>query len=407
MSDTAIELLVKDLSEGIKGLGEAANALREAKEKQLAEKEIPAPPSADEIRAALMPDIKAMVDDAMPAQPRPLVNDSGPDHGFKSLAHFVRTIAESRKMNSPELTEWARKDITGASGGAGGYAVPDQFINQLLEIPMQQGVVRPRATVVPMMSDTAKIPAINATSHATNFYGGMLGYWLGEAAAITASAWTMKQVGLQVNTLATLGLVSNQWLDDNAIGSSPLIARLFGQVIKTMEDEAFLTGNASSKPQGIVGSACEVAYSRATGGDFSEADAIGMYAGWLGRPSNGVWLVNQTVIPKIFAWHDAASNNIWAPNAAPGLPGTIFGLPLIVTENLPALGTKGDVILADLSYYLIGDRQDVRMDLSTDFKFDYIETAIRLYERVDGTPWLDATYTPRKGTALSPFVVLT
>jgi hypothetical protein len=31
---------------------------------------------------------------------------------------------------------------------------------------------------------------------------------------------------------------------------------------------------------------------------------------------------------------------------------------------------------------------------------------MRMYKWVDGKPWMASTYTPRKGTALSPFVIL-
>jgi hypothetical protein len=49
----------------------------------------------------------------------------------------------------------------------------------------------------------------------------------------------------------------------------------------------------------------------------------------------------------------------------------------------------------------------MQMSTSTEFKFGNDKTAMRLIERVDGTPWVKSAITPRKGAnTLSPFVKL-
>jgi HK97 family phage major capsid protein len=85
---------------------------------------------------------------------------------------------------------------------------------------------------------------------------------------------------------------------------------------------------------------------------------------------------------------------------------TILGRPVIFTEKTSALGTTGDINFVDLSYYLIGDRQQVRVDSSEHFLFQNNQVAYRLIERVDGRPWLQSALTPHNGSSntLSPFV---
>ncbi len=87
-------------------------------------------------------------------------------------------------------------------------------------------------------------------------------------------------------------------------------------------------------------------------------------------------------------------------------PMTILGRPVIFTEKTPALSTTGDINFVDLSYYLIGDRQQVRVDSSEHFLFQNNQVAYRLIERVDGRPWLQSALTPHNGSSntLSPFV---
>jgi HK97 family phage major capsid protein len=86
-------------------------------------------------------------------------------------------------------------------------------------------------------------------------------------------------------------------------------------------------------------------------------------------------------------------------------PMTILGRPVEFTEKVSSVGTAGDINFVDFGYYLIGDRQAMQAQTSTEYKFGNDKTAVRVIERVDGTPWIKSAITPRKGSnTLSPFV---
>lgn len=87
---------------------------------------------------------------------------------------------------------------------------------------------------------------------------------------------------------------------------------------------------------------------------------------------------------------------------------SIFGRPLIITEKSGVLGSRGDLAFTDLSYYLVGDRQTMTADSSTDYRFGSDQTTFRIIQRVDGRPWIQSPITPANGSAntLSPFVEL-
>jgi HK97 family phage major capsid protein len=85
----------------------------------------------------------------------------------------------------------------------------------------------------------------------------------------------------------------------------------------------------------------------------------------------------------------------------------LLGRPAIMTEKLPALGTKGDLILVDPSLYIIGDRQQIEIAASEHVNFLANQMTWRVVERVDGQPWLDKPITLQdNATQVSPFVVL-
>jgi len=86
---------------------------------------------------------------------------------------------------------------------------------------------------------------------------------------------------------------------------------------------------------------------------------------------------------------------------------TLLGRPIIFSEKCETLGTAGDVYLADLSYYLIGDRMAMELASSPHTRFANDETDFRVITRVDGRPWIDSALTPRNGSnTLSPFLAI-
>jgi HK97 family phage major capsid protein len=79
----------------------------------------------------------------------------------------------------------------------------------------------------------------------------------------------------------------------------------------------------------------------------------------------------------------------------------------VATEKLPALGTKGDLLLFDPSFYVIGDRMSIEVAASEHVNFLANQMTWRVVERVDGQPWMDKPVTLQDASStVSPFVVL-
>ena len=96
------------------------------------------------------------------------------------------------------------------------------------------------------------------------------------------------------------------------------------------------------------------------------------------------------------------------PSAVAGMPPTLMGIPVLFHERSVALGTAGDLILADLSYYLIKEGSGPFVMASEHVYFTSNRTVIKVFWNVDGAPWLSEPI-PLEGSAantVSPFVVL-
>jgi len=78
----------------------------------------------------------------------------------------------------------------------------------------------------------------------------------------------------------------------------------------------------------------------------------------------------------------------------------LLGLPMIEVEQCQALGTAGDLILADLKNgYIIADKGGIQADMSIHVEFLTDQSVFRFVYRVDGQPVRASALEPYKGGA--------
>jgi len=339
------------------------------------------------------------------------------DQHFDNHIDYVRTIwHKSPEASVGEKLSLLRNAASSVSPSDGGFLVPETLRSQLLQIALEESVVRPLATVVPMDSARVPFPMIDSTSNQTSVFGGMIAYWGEEGANLTDSNPKFGRAELDAKKLTGLSAVPNELLQDSIISFSALLERLWPQAIAFSEDGAFFSGSGVGEPLGFMGAAnpAMIAVAAETGQDASTINyfnIVKMYARML--PSSlrrAVWICSPDALPELLTLSlpvGTGGSAVLVQNAQGPTPMTIFGRPLIVSEKGGALGTQGDLSFVDLSYYLVGDRQTMTADSSTDFNFGSDKTTFRIIQRVDGRPWLKTAITPKNGgNTLSPFVEL-
>jgi len=336
----------------------------------------------------------------------------------------LREVYKARQAKDGEF----KTAMAEGAGTTGGYMVPDEFRPELLSLAAEASVVRPRATVIPMRRRTMKIPALDVetapSAGETQFFGGVASAWTEEAGTLSESEPAFREVELVAHKLAGYSLVSNELLDDSAIALERLLYALFGGAIGWYEDYAFLRGNGVGKPLGIatwcVNNISNVGVTKTAASDFRTPDVLSMFQKLLPQSySRAVWIMHVSFIAKLYGMssRDAsggtAADSMFvmlgggAQDFSSMLPATLLGRPVIISEKLPAINTDGSVLLADLSMYLVGDREDVAIDFSEHYRFINDQATWRFLKRVDGQPWLKDAVTISDGsTKLSPFVTV-
>lgn len=348
-------------------------------------------------------------------------NSKYTDDDLQKEFGFIPTEKYTKRVNG-EIQKVALAENSGVTGG---YIVPPQVSSELLAIASEDAWIEPKARVVPMTSRTMQFPILDVTTAQSTGYNpylaGIYAKWQPEASSIAESEPAFRMTDFTAWDLVLYTVSSNQLLNDNAVALDSLLTDLFATGITWYREYAYLrgTGAGSSMPLGVINAPATYVQTRATSNEFSYADAAAMFSRLQARSrETACWSVHQSVLPELIKMNSggtAVSFLVWVnptPNGPAGpagmrLPNAFLnGLPLFITDKQPALGTTGDVVLCDWSQYIIGDRMDLQIDVSTHALFRNNQTAWRVVSRLDGKPWLNSTITDPAGFVVSPFVAL-
>ena len=326
---------------------------------------------------------------------------------FRNFGEFVFTVV----TNPADQRLWdlyEERDQSMGVGVKGGFMVPTQFGSGMLSVTPQEAIFRPRCTVIPAGDPPdaeISMPALDQGAD-QNMYAGIAMQWIAEGGDKPKTDVNLREVTWKPHEIAGHVVLTDKLLR-NWTAASSLIETQFRLAKIGVEDDVFFSGNGVGKPLGLLNSPARIDYARATASAISHADIRGMYA----RARMGmslVWITSQTTIPQLTTIADGAGRYIWHESAVPGLPPSLFGIPVLFSERAPALGSTGDLSLVDLSYYYIKDGSGPYIAASEHVYFLNNKTVIKFFWNVDGHPWLKEPIPLQGSTAntVSPFVVL-
>ena len=300
----------------------------------------------------------------------------------------------------------------------GGYLVQVDNSTEILRRTFDKAGLASKVRRFPLGSNSngMKINALKDNSRATGSrYGGVRGYWLAEAATLTASGpMQFRQMELNLKKLGALLYATDEQLQDASFLEAMMMEAVSDE-FAFLVDEAILSGNGAGKPLGFMNAGCKVSVSKETGQAartivFENVQKMWSRL-WAKSMPNAVWYINQDCYPQLNAMSLVVGTGgvpVYLPpgglSTAPF--GTLMGRPVMPIEFCETLGTEGDIILADLSQYMMIDKS-VQSATSIHVAFLTGEQAFRFVYRVDGQPVDNLPITPYKGSATqSPFITL-
>lgn len=234
----------------------------------------------------------------------------------------------------------------------GGYLVPDEFENTLVEALEEENVFRQMAKIIQTSSGDRKIPVVASKGTAS---------WMDEEGAYPESDDSFGQVSIGAYKLGTMIKVSEELLNDSVFDLQSYISREFARRIGSKEEEAFFTGNGTGKPLGILAATggAQTGITAASSTAVTADELIDLYYS-LKSPyrKNAVWTLNDSTVKAIRKLKDGNGQYLWQPGITVGAPDMILGRPVRTSAYMPEIAAGAKTIaFGDFSYYWIADRQ--------------------------------------------------
>jgi HK97 family phage major capsid protein len=295
-------------------------------------------------------------------------------HGAEGLDRSQRTLLKDVVL-TPSAVDAAIKqgvdDISAlkstmveAQDTLGGFIVPVDFQNRVIQRLMGLVAMRGRATVLNTSSNRLEIPV--ATGGDSQYTSAARVTWVEETptAGTSETNLTFGLEGIPIHTVMAEVPLSRNLVEDAAFNLAQYLARQLAEAVAIDEDNQFINGDGVGKPQGIlVGGANTLSLSTASTGDANDLTFDGIidlaYTIDSQYRQNATWLMERLTARDIRKLKDAEGNYLWpvyADNIS-GQPRGLLGSQVVEQEVMPTVAAGVfPIIYGDLSGYTIADR---------------------------------------------------
>lgn len=329
--------------------------------------------------------------------------------GFKDMHEFFSVLSSNKY--DPRL-EIIRAAATTSVPSDGGFLIPPGFASQILDISLESEIVRPRARIWPMVTESLSIPGHDDFDHSSGIlFGGFSSQWLAEGSTGIATRPKYRSIQLNAKKIALFSDASRELTQSGLTFESQLLTSMI-MAMGWHLDYSFIQGDGVGKPLGILNAPSLITVAKEVGQAASTIVYTNL-AKMFSRlhPScltRSTWICNSGLIPQLLELSipigTAGSHVPVLTESADGFK--ILTRPVVFTEKANALGSLGDIILSDISQYSIGMRQELMTDRSNAPGFMEDVETYRTTLRVDGQPTWSKVFTPLHGDTQSWAVTL-
>jgi HK97 family phage major capsid protein len=254
---------------------------------------------------------------------------------------------------------------TTTTNSAGAYLVPDPLSAQYWDLARANAVVfQAGATTIPMDSSTLDVARLSADPTVAT---------KAEGVAFDASDATWERVTLTAHTAGVYSLISNELAQDCM--NVQIFEQTLAKALANKIDYYALRGSGSAEPTGIVNYSGVNAVSSVGSPNWLDV----LNAMKLNMADNGSKQGSYVISPATWYSLWALLSNSEANNHV--------GAPPVISENLTEYVTSqiadANAVVGDFTKCVVGMRQGISVEVSTDYKFAENQTAIKATARFD------------------------
>lgn len=258
---------------------------------------------------------------------------------------YKNAMLDAMRSNFRQVSDVLRE----GSDEAGGYLVPDEWDNRLIQALEEENIMRRLGTTI-TTSGQHKINIAASKPAAA---------WVEEGGNLTFGDAAFDQVMLDAHKLHVAVKLSEELLYDNAYNLESHLIDQFGRALANAEEDAFLNGDGNGRPTGIFDASGGGEAKVIAAGDTLAADDIIDLVYTLKRPyrKNARFLMNDQTVALIRKLKDSNGQYLWQPSLTQGEPDRLLGYEVYTSAYAPVYMAGGPVMaFGDFSYYNIGDR---------------------------------------------------
>lgn len=277
-----------------------------------------------------------------------------------------------RKGNDSGLAELQVKAVQVGVDSDGGYAVPQELDRNILQLLRDESPMRQVCNVMTIGGVDYSKP-VNL--------GGAGSGWVGETAARPETGTPkLTEIKPVMGEIYANPAATQRSLDDMFFSPETWIAQEVAYAFAQQEGVAFLLGDGTNKPKGLL-TAPTAATSDKAGRPFGTIQTIKtgvadnfpatapsdvlidmIYSLKGGYRNGATFMLNGLTLATIRKWKDSDGNYIWQPSLQMGQPSLILGYGVTENEDMPDVGA-GNLPLIFGNFkraYTIVDRFGIR-----------------------------------------------
>ena len=297
----------------------------------------------------------------------------------ETFAERFRKVAngETRGFN---VTAEEMRDLTKGTSTSGGATVPTGFYGQLWAHLIETAQLVNYATVITTAGGNPIVfPTTTAHSSAA---------LIAENVSITESDPAFTSRTLSSYKYAVAFQAPTELLDDTGVDLEGYLAMQAGRAVGNALGADLVTGNGSSKPNGLFNNTTlGVTSGTGVAGVPTADNLIDLYYSVISpyrASSKAAWLMKDSTVAAVRKLKDTTNQYIWTPGLA-GAPDTILGKPLVTDPNVAATAINAkSIAFGDMAQYYVRIAGGMRFERSTDYAFGSDQVTFRCILRADG-----------------------
>ena len=277
----------------------------------------------------------------------------------KESPSFVKAMLAWAQGDNPrgfkgnDITMGAKGAWEGGEDTEGGYAVPDDFYNRIVEQRQELSWVR-QAPVTRFVVNHDRILIPTEGTAATKLV------ITDEEAVYNENEPLFGQVALTMYKFTKMLKISEEMLDGDAVGLEAYIASVVARASAAAENYYCTIGNGSGAPQGIINGATASGITNAAKATILASEVIatmGTVASPYHNANSGFLMTGAS---KFHVMASTGNNFQFIPTPSGG---DILGYPIYIAPDMDTVGTTSgkSVLFGDFSMYAFGERQGLTL----------------------------------------------